>query len=456
MLDLALLALNGVFASPAPVQSEPTPPADAPVPSEVQQLRDRVAQLENKVSEMAAREGEQWLTEQRADEIRSVVQETLADADARASLADSGATAGWEKGKGFFISSADGNYLLKIGGQLQVRFVYNHQNDSPTDDNSEYGFEIRRAKLFFSGNLFDPTWTYQLEMSASNTSGTFSLGENAWFQKDLGGGFALRAGQFKPWLLREESVTSKKLLGVERSIVNLAFSWGTAQGVQGGYQAEQWRAFLAVVDGANTQNTGWSALDNEFAGSARVEFLPFGSWKDVEDDNGWRGSEPALLFGLAGAFQRGETGSAANGEIDSTTATADATWKMNGFSLAGAFIYRNLDTAQTVATPISANQFGVVVRGGIFLAEDIELYASYEWGDLDTAGTPDLSIATIGITKFFDKHNIKWQTDIGYGFNPVGPAWNTPTSNLASTGWRVDAPDEDGQIVIRSQFQLLF
>ena len=55
-----------------------------------------------------------------------------------------------------------------------------------------------------------------------------------------------------------------------------------------------------------------------------------------------------------------------------------------------------------------------------------------------------------GVNKYFAGHNAKWTTDVGYGFNAVfGPA------NI--TGWRNDVVNaNDGQIVVRTQWQILF
>jgi hypothetical protein len=72
--------------------------------SEVSHLRDTVAELRSTVQEFQA--GDDWLTQQRADEIRGLVRDVLADADTRASLLQDGMTAGWDKG--FFLGSADG------------------------------------------------------------------------------------------------------------------------------------------------------------------------------------------------------------------------------------------------------------------------------------------------------------------------------------------------------------
>lgn len=424
----------------------------APAGAQQQDFRDQkidalqqvVADLQKQVDELRAANDDQWLTQQRADEVRGLVREVLADADTRASLMDTGVTAGWDNG--FFIGSTDGNYLLKIGGQLQVRFVWNQQNDSPTDDD-RYGFEIRRAKLFFTGNVFDPSWQYQVELSAASNGGTFTLGENGWIQKDLGD-LDLRFGQFKPLFSREENVSSRRLLMVERSLVNSQFTAGVAQGVQAMYQKEKWRVSGSFIDGANTGNTSWSAEDNEWALVGRFEFLPIGEkWADVEDDVGFRGGPSALLLGAAILYQKQESGTA-NAQQQNLTFTADATYKYSGFNVMGEFFYRNLSS--DVPGP-DLDQYGLVISGGYFVADDLEIYVMYQWGSLDIPGQEDLSIVTVGFTKFYNKHNLKWQNDIGYGFNWVSSNWAND-----GAGWRADTPGEDGQIVIRSQFQLLF
>jgi hypothetical protein len=46
---------------------------------------------------------------------------------------------------------------------------------------------------------------------------------------------------------------------------------------------------------------------------------------------------------------------------------------------------------------------------------------------------------------------LKWQTDFGYGFDSVDSMFAQ-----SGAGWLPDSPNEDGQIVIRSQMQLLF
>ena len=118
------------------------------------QIAEELRELRREITELRRDSGAGWLTQQRAGEIRGVVTDVLADASDRVSLQDAGATAGWNKG--FFLASPDGSFKLKVGGQIQVRWVLNSAGDQPT----EYGFENRRTKLSFSGNVFDKSWTY--------------------------------------------------------------------------------------------------------------------------------------------------------------------------------------------------------------------------------------------------------------------------------------------------------
>jgi hypothetical protein len=133
----------------------------------IEALRAEVAELRSTVARLQAEHGDDWLTEQRADEIRALVQDVLADADTRANLLQDGMTAGWDKG--FFLGSADGNWLLRIGGQIQVRYAASFQDDAPDGEDDRYGFEVRRAKLKLKGHVVDPSW------QSPGTSGAISI-----------------------------------------------------------------------------------------------------------------------------------------------------------------------------------------------------------------------------------------------------------------------------------------
>ena len=432
---------------------------DAASSGEVTELRAMVKDLQKQVDELKAEdEGDSWLTQGRAAEIKNLVQDVLADADTRASLLQSGALAGYDKG--FFLSSADGNFMLRISGQLQVRYVYNHRNDPPTfpppadpPDEHRSGFEIRRAKIMFKGHVFDPTWTYDMQFAADRNTGTVTLEDNGWIQKDFENGFKIKSGQMKAPYMLEEILSSTRMFAVERTLFNSFFTAGTVQGVNFIYDADRWRVQGMYYDGNRSANTGWQVPDTEWgAVGGRVEFLVIGDdWKQFQDYDGWRGQATGLMIGAATNYQKGEFGTAAIAyETGNFRFTVHVTCNFSGFTINGAFAYRNL--VPNSAALVTADQFRFYAQGGVFLTDDLELYLRYEWADADMVAVPnDLSVGTIGVTKFFDKLNLKWQTDFGYGFDPVDVGFSQ-----SSAGWLPDSVNEDGQIVIRSQMQLLF
>ena len=117
------------------------------IQAELAQVRSENQQMKQEIDILRAESQEDWLTEQRADAIRGLVSDVLADADTRANLVGNGLMAGWSDG--FFLSSADGRFTLRIGALMQNRFLYDHRawspdRNNPADgDRSVYGFEHR-------------------------------------------------------------------------------------------------------------------------------------------------------------------------------------------------------------------------------------------------------------------------------------------------------------------------
>ena len=79
------------------------------------------SEMRESLDELKAETQKDWITEERADEIRSLVHDVLVDADARTSLVGDGLLGGWSDG--FFLASSDGRFKLTIGGLMQERFV---------------------------------------------------------------------------------------------------------------------------------------------------------------------------------------------------------------------------------------------------------------------------------------------------------------------------------------------
>jgi hypothetical protein len=102
----------------------------------------QINELRAEIASLKAANGENWLTEQRAAEIKGLVQDVLADADTRASLQGGGSNAGYDNA--FFVSSSDGNFRLNINGGASLRWSFNNRSfdvaPGAAEEENNWGF----------------------------------------------------------------------------------------------------------------------------------------------------------------------------------------------------------------------------------------------------------------------------------------------------------------------------
>ncbi|MCH8822508.1 MAG: hypothetical protein IH984_03270 [Planctomycetes bacterium] len=401
-----------------------------------------------RIDQLEAKQNNVWLTEQRADEIRGLVQDVLADADTRASLLAQGITAGYDDGA--HIASSDGNWSLHTNIHMQQRFIYNNR-DNPaggTIDESRYGFENPRTKFILSGNIVNPQWIYKIEINVGSPGG--SLGPSragtgdAYLGYKYDDGLTVLFGTMKAPFLREELVDSRYQLAVERSLLNYTFTTGRSDGIALDYMADQFHITGMISDGANTGQTAAFVLvpETEFAITGRIEWLAQGNWDQFSDFTN-RDSEQGVMVGAALHYESLEAGILPDTDI--TLFTVDVSAEFEGANLYAAYIYSDVD----ITGFPTVNASGFLVQGGLNFGDDWEAFARYEFADFDITGVEDLGLITFGVNKYIAGHNAKWTTDIGIGTDTI-------VLPAAITGTRMDSGTEDGQLVIRSQIQFVF
>ena len=330
----------------------------------VEEMRKLNKSLQFSVDQLNTQQRDNWLSEERAAEIRKTVETALKDAETRATLKEGTPLTGYHPDRGFFVATPDGNFKLNLGGQLQVRYAANFysaddanilnarpgagalRGSTPIGAGSYKknigGFEVRRMKLDFFGHVVDPSWQYRVVLiyvqnqnaistpggnNNSGSAGSSTMGmEEAMVIKDLGEGMKLSIGQYKSPFLREEITSSRRQLAVERSLVDQMFSTKFTQGVQFGWKGEQLALEVMVNDGGSNANTGAvSGFNNgtnnptgtppieynngtgfaEWAVTGHLAWMPFGDWKEFNDLNSYVGNKDGLLLEGWFNWQRG-------------------------------------------------------------------------------------------------------------------------------------------------------
>lgn len=439
-VGILAIGLGGV------VHAESTP-SQAAMQSELTALKTRLAELE-------AKQNDTWLNERRAEEVKSLVREVLSDADTRASLLANGLSAG-HNGKHFFLASEDGSFVLNAGAQIQFRYIYNSRNRAGAAvDENEFGFQLRRAKLFFNGHIGSPRITYAIGLQTARNSETVFL-DHAWFGYKLMDGVTVYGGESKAPFLREELTSSKRQLAVERSSVNEFFTAGRVQGVWTKIEVDDHtKLTVAITDGVNSGEAGGTKdFHNDisdFALTARVDMRLAGQWAQMKDFAAWSGEETAMFVGGAFHWEIAETGdnqTSFPGIDDMFTWTIDGSIECEGTNLYAAIVgvhFNNIGGTNDI------DQFGFVVQGGIMLIPDkFEPFLRWEWIDPDT--THAVNLVTVGTNYYLHKHNAKITTDLVWALNSLATIGASSSQGLLG-----DSVGQRNQVALRAQFQLVY
>jgi len=468
-LVVASALVNPVAGQDEPqAESAPLTPNLADLLERIERLEGDKVQMQDEIAELRAHNGDTWLTEERANQVRLLVEDVLTDADTRSSLLQDGATAGWD-GQ-FFVASADGRFRLNVGGQMQFRWIWNYHDQAPT---YVYGFENTRTKLVFSGHVFSPDLTFKIQgdFGAQTTLPPASAGPNvlqdAWIRWMLNSDWSLRFGQFKLPYNREFLVDSMYQQVIGRSLVSERGNIGRSPGIELTYGGRHNTVSVALSNGGDfnvAPGVGAISIPNvpanspalssstEYSITARYQRKFAGTWDQFRQLTSPPGEAFALLWGIAGHYQRNDPKTSGVGVRDHTTwlaATTDISAQWGGANLFSSFTYNYFDVPG-----FNVNTFGWTLQGGIYFTEKLEGYARVEWGRFIIDSDPfqkDLAAVTVGGNYYLDGQDLKLSADIGFGLNPVSGFWN---SNYV--GWRADGEDVRPQIVVRTQFQLLF
>jgi hypothetical protein len=419
-------------------------------------------------------------------EIDDTVDRVLRDADKRSQLLqDTGFTAGWDHGR-FFLKSDDGNFLLRPTFQLQIRdgtAFRDHQQPGGGDD-TQNGFEIRRAKFIFDGNAFTPNLTYLFQWntqrgnsianvgSATGNVGTVSQGnggepvlEEAWVKYNFPNTpWYVKGGQFKDPLTHEGLVGSK-FRELEASLSDDIFANGDTytQGVDGIYDPHaDWRAEAAVTDGLRSANTNFENIPNngtvyDWGAAGRVEYKFLGKWSDYNQLTALGDKEDLLVAGVGIDNSQG-------GRDDQFVHTIDVQYaNPGGLMLYGGYFgrYTNFNkgipsittTSGSYATPgkVGEDTYEYSVLGQVSYLFDQKWEPYFRYEHFYLQGTPsgsqnNVNSLVLGANYYLYGHALKLSAQAEYLPNGIP---------ISDDGADIELSNNHQEFVFIAQLQLL-
>ncbi|MEI6474715.1 MAG: hypothetical protein WCO75_04925 [Planctomycetota bacterium] len=387
-------AAGDVLARPAPGVDE--------LMKRLETLEDRNRELETRVTDLNRQQGEEWLGEQRAGQIRDIVRDVLADSDQRTSLQGSGMTAGWNDG--FFLASADGRFRMNLGGFMQNRFTsstirpgsYNGANPAQQAvfDRKEtrYGFNVPDLQVWADGHVFSRDFQYMVkarfyeQVTTNINKGDTSSGSaaiaggpdfsqvelmDAWIRINLDDNWSVRTGQYRSPFSRGFLVLEQYQMSSARSVVDFHYALGYTQGIELEYTNDEFRSRTSIDSGAQdnmlgdvnavyggngyklwptgsfgSQNAQFWEQNSAYSVTHRFDWKPAGSWDQFRSYTSPSMETFAFLAGLGLHYQssRGyqaneDTPGVKNPESQWFTATIDAQANFGGASVYGAVFY---------------------------------------------------------------------------------------------------------------------
>jgi hypothetical protein len=347
----------------------------------------------------------------------------------------------FQNGLVFYIS--DSSFSMNIRFRVQSRFL---MNTTSTEDFAPSSWEarVRRSRLSFSGHVFNPKLTYNIQLSFSrgdmDWSGIEGSAQNvspnvlrdAMIFYKPHENLTLGFGQGKLPGNRQRVVSSGALQFFDRSPVNAHFSLDRDFGVFTTYTIRKnnfktiFKTAISSGEGrnSNSSNTG-------LAYTARIELLPFGDFSDGGDYfEGDVAREPKPKLSVAGGYHFNDLAVRTQGQIGRDLFEArsfhvylfDLLFKYKGFAVATEYIRRDAE-----GNPFTTNDLGnsrnLVVGDGINTQISYCFPNTWEFAVRHSLVTPHRDVASVqnqihqfglGTTKYFRQHKVKAQFNIFY------------------------------------------
>lgn len=325
------------------------------------------------------------------------------------------------------------HFAMKLKFRIQNRYSFeDYDSDGTTADKSE--FLTRRVRLRLEGSVLDPKLTYKLQLGFSRQDMDWdgSLYPNVLRDANVGYQFTdedqIIIGLAKLPGNRQRVISSGRLEFVDRSIANALLTLDRDVGLQWWHRFGETRPLWAKLALTNGQGRGSAQRDNGMNFTSRLEWLPFGTYKDDGDTyEGDLAYEENLKASFAAGYSHNGKASRTMGQLGADindgvgrelkTFLSDVLIKYRGWAWSSEYFRRTVDKPEVDATQT------------IFDGQGWNTQLSYTWRSMYTTGVrwaetrPDDNVKNLLLKedqysvmfgKYFNKHNVKLQADINY------------------------------------------
>ena len=303
-------------------------------------------------------------------------------------------------------ASLNDNHLsLNVGGFIQTGWEYSNGGGLPAQN----GFAVDRARLTFSGDMSNESFSYLVSGEWSDVTNSFDL-LDAVVTLRMFDEANIRVGQFVPQFYAGYVTDPTQLTTLNYSVSALTFGQGRGTGVEAFRSFGDFEVSAFYNNGFDTANVGVG--DNNYSIGVAATYHVDAA---VSLNGGWAYDSVtegvnSLTFG--GVYAEGPL-------------SIGADWIVND---AGG----------------SLNNWSIVTTAAYQCMDDFEGFAQWELGDYDGS----LNLLTVG-GNYDLAHGLVWTNTLGYALQSLGN--NFVTDN---TGWR--AGSDSGQFVLRSSVTLSF
>jgi phosphate-selective porin OprO/OprP len=356
-------------------------------------------------------------------------------------------TAGYDATEGFFISDKDKQYFfLHIGGRLQARYTFQgfDGNDKDPDDGGldRSYFSLPRVRLILSGYVLTPDLNYKMEWDGGTEFGETEKEQGTLETLDayvlykagraLGLGdnpglLAIGVGQFKPYFLRQEKVSSGKFQFVERSMANEFFNTDRVLGAWVQSDLDPVFAAFTVANGFDSLNGDPDSVDQIPAFMAKLDWSIVGPRpeKTYEESNVRCEEKPVWVVGLSGATDENNGTTVKDSRrFKCYEFGVDTVFKYGIFSLQAEYMGRWVEfpdgySIDNVDIPDTETRYvhGFYVQGGVFIVpQTLELGARVSEVISDSGPQSGNGLEVGPVLNWFisKSHKIKLQTDVSW------------------------------------------